>query len=74
MILRDFENSGISTPSIDTSGPSRDLNLSFKSQYRCQNPHSLRVIVLPSLVYHYLQLDIEQDEIRKAFLTKQENE
>ena len=33
---------------------------------------SLRVIVLPSLVYPYFELDIEQDEIRKALLIKQE--
>ena len=29
----------------------------------------LRVIVLPSLVYPYFELDIKQDEIRKALLT-----
>ena len=33
---------------------------------------SLRVIVLPSLVFPYFELDIEQDEIRKALLIKQE--
>ena len=35
---------------------------------------SLRVIVLPSLVYSYFDLDIEQDEIRKPWLVKQETE
>ena len=30
-ILRDFKNSGISAPSIDTSMPSRDPDSSFKS-------------------------------------------
>ena len=35
---------------------------------------SLRVIVLPSLVYPYFELDNEQDEIRKALLIKQETE
>ena len=35
---------------------------------------SLRVIVLPSLVYPYFELDIEQNEIRKALLIKQETE
>ena len=35
---------------------------------------SLRVIVLPSLVYPYFELDIEQDEIRKALLIKNETE
>ena len=35
---------------------------------------SLRVIVLPSLVCPYFDLDIEQDEIRKPWLIKQETE
>ena len=35
---------------------------------------SLRVIVLPLLVYPYFELDIDQDEIRKALLIKQETE
>ena len=35
---------------------------------------SLKVIVLPSLVYPYYELDIEQDEIRKSLLIKQEIE
>ena len=35
---------------------------------------SLRVIVLQSLVYPYFELDIEQDEISKAFLIKQETD
>ena len=35
---------------------------------------SLRVIVLPLLVYPHFQLGIEQDEIRKALLIKQETE
>ena len=35
---------------------------------------SLRVIVLPSLVYPYFKLDNKQDEIRKALLIKQETE
>ena len=35
-IPREFKNSGISTPSIDTSRSSGD----FKSQHRCQNPRS----------------------------------
>ena len=33
---------------------------------------SLRVIVLPSLVYPYFKLEIEQDKIRNALLIKQE--
>ena len=40
-ISREFNNSGISTPSIDTSRRSRDRFRSFKSQHRCQNPHTL---------------------------------
>ena len=32
----------------------------------------LRVTVLPSLVYPYFELRIEQDEIRKPWLIKQE--
>ena len=35
---------------------------------------SLRVIVLPSLVYSYFDFDIEQDEIRKPLFIKQETE
>ena len=35
---------------------------------------SLRVIVLQSLVYPCLELDIEQGEIRKTLLIKQETE
>ena len=33
---------------------------------------SLIVIVFPSLVYPYFEHDIEEDEIRKALLIKQE--
>ena len=36
--------------------------------------YSLRIIVLPSLVYPWFELDIEQDEIRIALLIKQETE
>ena len=68
---REFQSSGISTPSIDTS---RDPYLSF-------NPNiDLRIlpIVLPSLVpalvYPYFELNVEQDEIHKASLIKQETE
>ena len=39
-ISREFNNSGISTPSVDTSRRSRDPYRSFKSQHRCQNPRS----------------------------------
>ena len=35
---------------------------------------SLRFIVLPSIVYPFFEHDIEQSEIRKALLIKQETE
>ena len=35
---------------------------------------SLRVIVLPSLVYSVAGFDSEQDELRKALLIKQETD
>ena len=35
---------------------------------------SLRVIALPSLVYPYFELDIEQDKIGKPWLIKQDTE
>lgn len=34
----------------------------------------LIVIMLPSLLYPYFELDIERDEIRKALLINQETE
>ena len=33
---------------------------------------SLRIIVFPSLFYSYFERDIEEDEIHKALLIKQE--
>ena len=67
----EFHSSGISTPSIDTS---RDPSLSF-------NPNAdvriLAIVLLslgPALVYPYFELNIEQDEIHKASLIKQETE
>ena len=59
-ISRDYKNSGILNPSIDTSRPSRDPYRSSMSE------SSLRVILLPSLVYPYFELDIEQDGISKG--------
>ena len=70
-ISREFNNNGISTPSIDKFRPSRVPYLSFSSQHRCQNP-SLRVIELSSLAYPYFELDIKKDQILKALLSKQE--
>ena len=74
---REFKNSIILTPSFNKSRPSRDPYRSFKSQNRCQNPRSssyVKVFVLPSLVYPYFELDIEQEEILKSLLIKQETE
>ena len=67
---REFKNSGLPTPSIDTSrlpDLSRDPTSMSES--------FLRVIVLPSYFILYLELDIKQDEIiRKVLLIKQETE
>ena len=64
----EFKNVGISIPSTDTSRPSRD-------SYHCYKSHNVDVrmlaqgyCVMPSLVYPYFELDIEQDEIHKALL------
>ena len=70
----EFKNGGISTRSIDTSMPFRDP---YRFQILTSMPESsLRVIVLPSLVYFYFELAIKQakDEIRKALLIKQGTE
>ena len=56
------------TPSIDMSRPCRDPYRFSKSQHCCQNPCSRFNIVFPSLVYPDFELEIEQDEIRKALL------
>ena len=45
------------TPSIDTCRPSCDPYRSFKSQHRSPAGSSVRVIVRPSLVYHYFEFD-----------------
>ena len=75
-ISREFKDSGISSPSIDMYKTSTDPYRSFKSQHRCMSELSLRVIVLPSLVYSVagFELDSEQDELRKALLIKQETD
>ena len=71
---REFKSSGISTSLIiDTSRPSRESISLFQIQTSMSEP-SLWVVVLLSLVYPSFELDIEQDEIRKALLTKQETE
>ena len=73
-LISGVQNSRISTPSIDTTRPSKDPYYSFKSQHRYQNTSYSGVTVLPSLLYAYFEIDIKQDEIHKALfmLTKQE--
>ena len=69
----EFKNGAISTPSIDTSGPSRDSYHCYKSHDVDESECSLGLFnaVLLSLVYPYSKLDIEQDEIRKAWFVNQ---
>ena len=64
-ISGEFKNSGISTPSIDTFRSSRDP--------KSMSETSLRVIELSSLVFPYFELDIRQDQTRKAFFGKKLN-
>ena len=70
---REFKESRMSTPSIDTSRSSTDPYLSFKYQHQCQNPCS-GLLCCHRLVYAYFELDIEQNEIHKALQIKQETE
>ena len=71
---REFKSSGKSTSLIiDTSRPSRESISLFQIPTSMPEP-SLWVVVLLSLVYPSLELDIEQDETRKALLIKQETE
>ena len=71
---REFKSSGISTSLIiDTSRPSRESISLFPIPTSMSEP-LLWVVVLLSLVYPSLELDIEQDEICKALLIKQETE
>ena len=71
---REFKSSGISTSLIiDTSRPSRE-SISLFPIPTSMSESSLWVVVLLSLVYPSFELDIEQDKIRKALLTKQETE
>ena len=67
-ILREFQKSGISTPSIDTSQGRLEIQIALSNPNIEMSESSLRVIVLPSLVYPYF--DIEQGGIRKALLVK----
>ena len=71
---REFKSSGKSTSLIiDKSRPSRE-SISLFQIPTSMSESSLWVIVLPSLVYPSFELDIEQDEIRKALLSKKLNE
>ena len=71
---REFKSSGISTSLIiDTSRPSRESISLFQIPTSMSEP-SLWVVVLPSLAYPSFELDIEQDKICKALLTKQETQ
>ena len=56
------------------SRPSSDPYRYFKSQHRSMSQSSLSFIVLPSIVYPFFEHDVEQNEIRKALLIKQETE
>ena len=68
---REFHSSGISTPSIDTS---RDPSLSFNPNIDVRILAIVLLSLVPALVYPYFELNIEQDEIHKASLIKQETE
>ena len=68
---REFHSSGTSTPSIDTS---RDPSLSFNPNIDVRILAIVLLSLVPALVYPYFELNIEQDEILKASLIKQETE
>ena len=67
----EFQSSGISSPSIDTS---RDPYLSFNPNIDLRILAIVLLSLVPALVYPYFELNIEQDEILKASLIKQETE
>ena len=60
------------SPSVDTSRPSRDPHRSFRSQLRCQNPHSGSLCCNSSPILS-LNLTTEQDAMRKPLLIKARN-
>ena len=49
----------------------QEIHITVTNPITFMSECSLRVIVLPSLVYPYSKLDIEQDEIRKAWFVNQ---
>ena len=65
---------GISTPSVDTSRPSRDRHSFFQISTSMSESSLMRVVVLASLFYSYLELHIVRDKIHKPLLIKQETE
>ena len=69
--LREFHSNGISTPSIDTS---RDPYLSVNPNIDVRILAIVLPSLVPALVYPYFELNIEQDEIDKASLIKQETD
>ena len=68
---REFQSSGISSPSIDTS---RDPYLSFNPNIDLRILTIVLLSLVRALIYPYFELNIEQDEIHKASLIKQETE
>ena len=72
----EFINSGIFTPSIETSMPTRDQSCSFKSYRSCFCDRILGQIyyVVIVIAYCYFKLGIEQDSMHKPFLIQQETE
>lgn len=75
-ISKEFIHSRISSPSINTSTPSRGPHHSFKSQGRNLRLHISSVTMLSFQAHHILTLNLkfEQDAKHKSLLTKQETE
>ena len=75
-ISKEFIYSRISSPSINTSMPSRGPHHSFNSQRRNLCLHVSSVNMLSFQAHHILTLNsrAEQDTMHKSLLTKQETE
>ena len=71
----EFINSGIFTPSIETSMPTRDPSCSFKSYRSCFYDRILGEIyyVVIVMAYSYFELGIEQDSMHKPLLIPARN-
>lgn len=63
-ISQEFKNSGISTSSILIRLSHLEIHILFQSS-TSKSESFLGIIVLPSLVYLYFELAIEQDEIKQ---------